>query len=318
MYPIPPEFATSTLAERIQAVAATGAARAIETRSILSALDRDEFGDNGFGLGYNMNLYRGCQHGCIYCDSRSECYQLGDLSDLRIKANAGELLRRELSHKRIRRTIGTGSMNDPYQPVEERLGLTRSALEIIRDFRFPVHVITKSDLVVRDIDLLQAIGRVYSAVSITITTPHDELSRELEPGAPPSSHRFAALRALSAAGIYCGVFLMPILPWLTDTPGDLTALIARAAEAGAQYVVISSLSQRQGQREYFHSRLDRLLPGLRSRYEATFGDRYICPSPGHDEIYPLISRLCQAHGLTENLRHYLPERLRQSDWTELV
>src|SRR5512137_2350561 len=144
--------------------------------------------DDWFGLYYNMNLYRGCQHQCIYCDSRSECYQIENFNqDVLIKANAIELLRRELAGKRFIGTIGTGSMNDPYMPLEAGLRLTRGALEVIAEAGFPVHVITKSDLVLRDIDLLEEIGRKsYAAVTFTVTTADDPLSRKLEPGAPVS------------------------------------------------------------------------------------------------------------------------------------
>src|SRR5204862_216106 len=146
--------------------------------------------DTWFGLRYNMNLYRGCQHGCIYCDSRSDCYKLGDLSDIRIKENALQLLEKELKGKRERGTIGFGSMNDPYMPIEKETELTHNALKIVNRYRFPVHIITKSNLVTRDIDLLKETGKVYAAISITITTVDDKLSKIIEPGAPTSSQRF--------------------------------------------------------------------------------------------------------------------------------
>jgi DNA repair photolyase len=149
--------------------------------------------DTWFGLKYNMNLYRGCQHQCIYCDSRSECYQIENFSDILYKENAIELLENELARKRVKGTIGTGSMNDPYMPVEKKLKLTRRALELIARFRFPVHIITKSDLVLRDLDLLQRINEVYTAVSFTITTADDQLAKKLEPGASPPSARFRAM-----------------------------------------------------------------------------------------------------------------------------
>ena len=158
--------------------------------------------DEWFGLYYNMNLYRGCQHQCIYCDSRSKCYQIEDFNhDVLVKANAIALLRRELAGKRTLGTIGTGSMNDPYMPLEAEVRLTRRALETIAEFGFPVHAITKSDLVLRDIDLLEQISRkTYAAVTFTVTTADDLLSGQLEPGAPVSSRRLAALRSLSRRG----------------------------------------------------------------------------------------------------------------------
>ena len=175
--------------------------------------------DDWFGLYYNMNLYRGCQHQCIYCDSRSDCYQIEDFDhDVLVKTNAIELLRRELAGKRVVGTIGTGSMNDPYMPLEAEVRLTRRALEVIAGSGFPVHVITKSDLVVRDIDLLEEISRRnYAAVTFTVTTAEDALSKRLEPGAPVSSRRLRALQTLHRRGILVGVTLMPVLPFIEDT-----------------------------------------------------------------------------------------------------
>jgi DNA repair photolyase len=171
----------------------------IQAKSILSKVKNDSF----FGLTYNMNLYRGCQHACIYCDSRSVCYQLGELSHIRYKGNAIELLKKELSKKKLKGTIGFGSMNDPYMPVESKMQLTRQALEVVSQHRFPVHIITKSNLVTRDIDLLSKISKVYAAISFTITTADDDLARIIEPNAPSPSSRFEALRLLSENNIYC-------------------------------------------------------------------------------------------------------------------
>ncbi|MCJ7717941.1 MAG: radical SAM protein, partial [Anaerolineales bacterium] len=173
--------------------------------------------DPWFGLKYNMNLYRGCQHQCIYCDSRSDCYRIEDFSKIQVKTNALELLEDVLPRKRIRGTIGFGSMNDPYMPVEREYRLTGKSLEIISTHEFPVHILTKSDLVLRDIDLLKEINGVYTAVSFTITTADDELARILEPGAPLPSLRFQAMRELADAGILTGVTMMPILPFLEDS-----------------------------------------------------------------------------------------------------
>lgn len=189
--------------------------RYIETKSILSKL-REQ--DTWFGITYNMNLYRGCQHGCIYCDTRSECYRVGDISQILVKQNALELLTKELQSKRKNRaTIGTGSMNDPYMPMERELQLTRNALQIIASYKFPVHIITKSNLVERDIDILQEISKTYAAVSFTITSATDSLAKKIEPNAPPTSERYNAMKVLAGKGVYTGVTLMPILPFINDT-----------------------------------------------------------------------------------------------------
>ena len=221
----------------------------ITAKTLLSSAKQP---DPWFGIKYTMNLYRGCQHQCIYCDSRSECYQIEDFDhDVLVKANALDLLREELPRKRVKGTVGTGSMNDPYMPLEAKLNLTGRALEIIADHRFPVHVITKSDLVVRDADILADIGRVYAAVSFTVTAADDDLSRKLEPGAPPTSKRFAALAALAARGIYTGVTMMPILPFIEDNAENIAGIVAQAAAAGASYIMPAfGMTLRDRQRAY--------------------------------------------------------------------
>ena len=252
--------------------------RYIETKTILSKL---RTADRWFGIAYNMNLYRGCQHGCIYCDTRSDCYGIGDIAQIAVKRNALELLPAELRARRKKRaTIGTGSMNDPYMPVERELRLTRRALGMIADERFPVHVITKSSLAERDADILQEISATYAAVSFTVTCADDALSVRTEPGAPASSERFRAMAALAAKGIYTGVTMMPLLPLINDTRENVEAIVRRAKDAGASYILpMFGVTLRSGSREHFHAALERGFPGLKARYEACFGNRYECFGP---------------------------------------
>ena len=236
--------------------------------------------DTWFGLTYNMNLYRGCQHQCIYCDSRSECYRLGDLADIRVKTNALELLADALPRKRVRGTIGFGYMNDPYMPIENEYRLTRGALEIIRDNQFPVHILTKSDLVLRDMDLLSEIKKVYAAVSFTITTANDDLASKVEPGAPFPSARYQAMAELAQAGILTGVTMMPILPFLEDDPENIRQIVQKAADCGASYIIPAfGMTLRPGSREYFYKNLDSQFPGLKEKYIQAFGNQYQCSSP---------------------------------------
>jgi DNA repair photolyase len=262
--------------------------------------------DPWFGIKYTMNLYRGCQHQCIYCDSRSECYQIEDFNrDVLVKANALDLLRDELPRKRVKGTVGTGSMNDPYMPLEAKLNMTGRALEIIADYRFPIHVITKSDLVLRDADILADIGRVYAAVSFTVTAHDDDLSRKLEPGAPPTSRRFAALATLSARGIYTGVTMMPILPLIEDNAENIAGIVAQAAAAGAAYIMPGfGMTLRDRQRAYYYDQLDRLFPGLREQYQARFGDRYSAAANNAKKLEHLFGELCDRHGIATRMKHY--------------
>jgi DNA repair photolyase len=267
--------------------------------------------DTWFGLYYNMNLYRGCQHQCIYCDSRSECYQIEDFNhDVLVKVNAIELLRRELVAKRIVGTIGTGSMNDPYMPLEAEVRLTRRALEAIAEAGFPVHVITKSDLVLRDLDLLGTIRqKTYAAVTFTVTTAGDELCRKLEPGAPVSSRRFAAMKTLSEHGILTGVTMMPILPFIEDTGENIQQIVTLAAGNGAQYILPSfGMTLRDRQRAYYYDRLDRHFPGLRPRYEKAFGQQYFAPAQDHRPLEQYFYELCEKHGLDARMPTFAPRK----------
>lgn len=276
----------------------------IKAKTILSKLRFEN--DTFFGSKYNMNVYRGCTHACIYCDSRSECYQLGALDYLRVKINAPELLAKELSSKKVKGTIGTGSMNDPYMPIEAKLKIIRQCLDIIRYYAFPVHVMTKSTLVCRDIDILHQISkRSYAAVSITITTADDGLSKIIEPGAPPSSLRFKAIKELSDAGIYCGISFMPVLPYINDTLENYQQIIEKASNSGAKYILaVHGLTQRKGQREYFHEKLREINPDLQKKYEKQFGKNYYCLSPKYNELNQLFIQECQKFGIDTKMKHY--------------
>jgi DNA repair photolyase len=275
-------------------------------------LSRVKQPDPWFGLSYSMNLYRGCQHQCIYCDSRSQCYRIEDFSDVQVKANAIGLLRRELARKRKKGTIGTGSMHDPYMPLEEELGLTGRALEVIARYRFPVHVTTKSDLVLRDLHTLISINDVYAAVSFTITTADDELGRKLEPGAPPVSARFKAMKVLAAHGILTGVTMMPLLPFIEDSEENVTAIVTRAHESGAAYIIPSfGMTLRDRQRRYYYDKLDQLFPGLRRKYEERFGGQYHCAANHADQLRAAFMSLCDRLGIGTRIPVYSPENATQ-------
>ncbi|PKN93720.1 MAG: radical SAM protein [Chloroflexi bacterium HGW-Chloroflexi-6] len=264
--------------------------------------------DPWFGIKYTMNLYRGCQHQCIYCDSRSECYQIADFAEIQVKVNALDRLSDEIRRKKVKGTIGTGSMNDPYMPVEAERRLTRGALQIISAAKFPVHIITKSDLVTRDVDILQEISRVYAAVSFSITSADDALSKKLEPGAPVSSRRFAALKTLSENGITAGLTMMPILPFIEDSDENIRALLRMAGEAGAKYIIPGfGLTLRDRQREYYYAKLDRLFPGLREQYQRRYGERYSAESPRAARLGQIFKEECARLGIATKMPFYRPE-----------
>lgn len=248
---------------------------------------------------YTLNIYRGCSHGCIYCDSRSDCYRIEDFDRVRGKADALRILEAELRRKRQPGIANTGAATDPYNPQEANSLLSRGVLELLHKYRFGVCVTTKSTLVCRDIDLLQAIGkRAPCHVLMTVTTTDDELCRRIEPHVSCSGQRFEALQKLSAAGIITGIFLNPVLPFLTDSEENILGIVRRAAACGVRYILCYfGMTLRSGNREYYYAALDRLMPGMKERYMREFGERYSCPSPRADTLYRLFQQECRRLGI---------------------
>lgn len=274
----------------------------IQAKTMLSHHTRP---DPWFGLKYTFNIYRGCQHRCIYCDSRSACYGIEDFDDILVKVNAIERLADELPRKRVRGLVGTGSMSDPYGPIEAHYGLTRQALELLVRHRYPLHLITKSDLVLRDVDLLARLADVAAYVSFTVTTADDDLAAQLEPGAPSPTQRYAAMAALAAAGVTVGVTMMPILPFIEDTVENVTAVVASAMSAGATYVLPGfGMTLRDRQRDHYYAQLDLLFPGLRRRYEQRYGDRYEAACPNAGVLQAGFDALVKRHGLQTRVPPY--------------
>ena len=278
----------------------------ITAKTILSSAKRP---DPWFGIKYTMNLYRGCQHQCIYCDSRSECYQIENFADILVKVIAIELLRDELPRKRVIGTVGTGSMNDPYMPLEATRNLTGQALRVIAENKFPVHVITKSDLVLRDLDTLKQISQTYAAVSFTITTTDDALGKKIEPGAPLVSKRFAAMKTLADNSILTGVTMMPILPLIEDTEENIRAIVAQAYASGAQYIIAAfGVTLRDRQREYYYDKLDALYPGLRQKYIARFSERYSAPANNARQLEKIFREECNRLGIATRMPQFAPQK----------
>jgi DNA repair photolyase len=264
--------------------------------------------DEWFGLKYNLNLYRGCEHQCIYCDTRSRCYQIENFNEeVLVKINALERLEEALPRKRKLGLIGFGSMNDPYTFAEKRYRLTRQALAIVTKYRFPVHIITKSDMVLRDLDILRQINHVKTRISFTLTTTEDGLAKILEPGAPSPSCRLAAMREVSKHGIETGVVMMPILPFIEDSPENITQIVQAAVEYGADYIIPAfGMTMREGQREHYYQKLDEHFPGLWVQYEKTFGDSYHCSARNPDRLVALFYDLCKEFGLKTRVGAYPP------------
>lgn len=268
-----------------------------------------------------MNIYRGCTHGCIYCDSRSECYNMQhDFEDIEVKQNAPELLADALKRKRRRCMIGTGAMCDPYMHCETELMLMRRCLEIIKREGFGIAVQTKSDRILRDIDLYDDINRSAKAViQMTLTTYNEDLCRIIEPNVCTTKRRFETLMEFKKRGIPTVVWLSPILPFINDTEDNLRGVLDYCFRAGVKGIILFGfgLTLRQGNREYFYSALDKDFPGMSGRYIQSFGNSYECASPHNQRLSEIFHEECHKHGMMHNYDeifaylHHLPDSFEQ-------
>lgn len=252
-----------------------------------------------------MNLYRGCTHGCIYCDSRSACYQFThEFEDIEVKQNAPELLERALRSKRKKCMIGTGAMCDPYMHCEEQLQLTRSCLQLIDRYGFGAVIQTKSDRILRDLDLLTSINRkAKCVVQMTLTTYDEELCRIVEPRVCTTRRRYEVLKVMQEHGIPTVVWLSPILPYINDTPENIKGILGYCADAGVYGIICfgMGLTLRQGDREYFYAALDRHFPGLHEKYHRKFGYAYEIPSDRSGELMRYFRDFCRANHIVADV-----------------
>lgn len=253
---------------------------------------------------HGMNIYRGCSHGCIYCDSRSKCYQFTHaFEDIEVKQNAPELLEKALKSKRKKCMIGTGAMSDPYMHCEEELGLTRQCLEIIKKYEFGLAIQTKSDRILRDIDLLDEINRsAKCVVQITLTTYDDDLCRILEPNVCNTKRRIEVLEEMQKRGIPTIVWLTPILPFINDTEENVTSILEECARVGVKGIIDfgMGLTLREGDREYYYAALDKHFPGMKQRYIQRYGNSYELPSPNAEALQGILRRICKENGMFSN------------------
>lgn len=252
-----------------------------------------------FGIDYVMNLYRGCTYGCIYCDSRSNCYGIKDFEDIQVKEDTDVLLAKALHAKRTSGVISTGVVSDCYNVHERDLCVTRNALKIIADCRFGTDVNTKSPLVTRDIDVLQRISWTHSAtVRFTITAADDKLAKTVEPHAPASSERFAALKEVSDSGLFAGVMLTPVIPFVTDTRENIESIVELAHQSGAKFIyTLGGISIRDGQKEYFLDKLRHLSPKIAKQFREAYGTSYFCYSLELNDILKLLRERCDKAGI---------------------
>ena len=280
----------------------------VEVKGILSS-------NNG------MNIYRGCTHGCIYCDSRSRCYGFThEFEDIEVKINAPQLLERALKSKRKRCMIGTGAMCDPYLHIEESLKLTRKCLELIDQYEYGVAVQTKSTRVLRDMDLLKSINdKSKAVVQMTMTTYDETLCKILEPNVSTTKERFETLLQFKEAGIPTVAWLTPILPFINDTEENIRGILEYCVEAGVKGIICFGMgvTLRDGDREYFYKALDKHFPGVKNKYIRTYGNAYDIPSPNNEKLLEIFKEVCVKNGMIYQIKecfqylHEFPQKYEQ-------
>jgi DNA repair photolyase len=268
-----------------------------------------------------MNLCRGCVHGCIYCDSRSRCYNIEhDFEDVEIKINAPELLEAKLKSKRKPCMIGTGGMSDPYIPIDESLRITRACLEIIERYGFGLAIQTKSNLILKDLDLLTSINRkAKCVVEMTLTTFDENLCKILEPNVCTSRERFEALKTFRDNGIKTVVWLCPLLPFINDTIENLEGILSYCVEAGVYGILCFGMGMtlREGDREYYYEMLDRHFPGVRRKYEKKYGNSYVISSDNGKELFAIFRETCEKNNIVGDsgeIFEYM-RTLTEKEWT---
>ena len=268
-----------------------------------------------------MNIYRGCTHGCIYCDSRSKCYGFThEFEDIEVKINAPQLLEKALKSKRKKCMIGTGAMCDPYLHIEENLKLTRKCLELIDQYEYGVAVQTKSTRVLRDMDLLKSINdKTKAVVQMTMTTYDETLCKILEPNVSTTKERFETLLQFKEAGIPTVVWLTPILPLINDTEENIRGILEYCVEAGVKGIICFGMgvTLRDGNREYFYKALDKHFPGIKNKYIRTYGNAYDIPSPNNENLLEIFKEVCVKNGMIYQIKecfqylHEFPQKYEQ-------
>jgi len=267
----------------------------------------------------NVNIYRGCSHGCIYCDSRSECYQVGDFENIAVKKNALEIFENELNRRKKKCLITSGSMCDPYLHLEKELKLTKQMLDIIKNKYFGVCLLTKSDLILRDIDLIEEINqRNQALVCMTITTFDDDLCQKIERNVTVTSKRFACLEQFAKRGIPIGIWMGPILPFINDTEENIVKIVNKCIEIGVKYIVVFEFgtTKRKGSEEYFYHNLDLYFPGIKEKYVKAYGSNYGCRSFNHLLLWRRFKELCDANKILYDLKE-INEYLNKDKTTQL-
>lgn len=290
----------------------------IEAKTLVSSYIEN---NSWFDLNYTMNIYKGCNHGCIYCDSRSNCYNIIDFDTVRAKENSIEIIENDLRKKRKKGVIGTGAMSDPYNPFEKKYELTRKALELVDKYRFGISIATKSSLITRDIDILKRIQKHSEVlIKITITSADDDISKFIEKNVNPSSERFKAVKELSDNGIYVGILFMPILPFVNDTEKNIKDIVRKAYESGAKFIYTHGVgvTLRNNQRVYYYEKLkEGYGKDIVKTYEELYGEDYVCPSPKHEKLMKIFKAECEKYNILYEMKDIIEDYKKNYDKTQI-
>lgn len=248
-----------------------------------------------------MNLYRGCTHGCIYCDARSTCYHIEhEFTDIEVKENAPVLLEEKLRSKREKCMIGTGSMSDPYNHYEEKLGLTRKCLELIEKYGYGLSIQTKSSRILRDIDIIDRINKkAKSIVQVTLTTYDEELCKIIEPNVSTTKERVEILKECKKRNIPTIVWFTPILPYINDTKENMLGILDYCISNNVYGIIYfnAGVTLREGDREYFYKMLDKYFPGLKDKYIKEYGNKYEVISKNTEELDRMFYKICKENNI---------------------
>lgn len=268
----------------------------VKTRTIMTKSDQ---GKRWFGIDYHMNLYKGCSYGCIYCDSRSDAYHIDDFEKIRSKENALEILEEELSSKQYKGVVSFGTLSDPYNEKEEKYKITRGALELIKKYGFGVSIDTKSDLILRDLDLLKEIQKNNNVIiKMSITTFDDELAKFLEPHVISSTKRFQVLKTLRENDIFAGVLMTPVLPFVTDNEENIKKMVELATRNKASFIYTKmGMTLRKKVREYYYEHIDKLYPGLSSDYQSVYEKNLVCNPLRYKDLLELFVNECSKNDI---------------------
>lgn len=278
----------------------------MEYINAIKIIHKTSGGDGWFGSTHNMNIYKGCNQGCIYCDSRSSCYQIQDFDIVKPKKDADIKIESELKSKRTKGIISMGGMSDPYNSLEKNLKLTRSALESIQRYGFGVSCITKNTLLERDIDIYKKINQTMPVtIGVTITTANDLLQSRIERNVPSSSERFQLIQKCAQEGLFSGVLMMPILPFINDTIENIENIVLKAKESGAKFIYPSfGVTLRDNQRLHFFGKIGEKLT---KQYIQEFQENYMCTSPNHKELKKRFIQLCEQHNILYKMKDIIAE-----------